>query len=139
MKKTIGNHIKASRSKETFCVVRKCRQQVIFVYLDVDRKLFRHKRAVHLEAVHSMSNLDKYEKLYKMVHLLLEQMFKVGESSVYKCQNNLLLKPVVILANVINTAVYKFLTSCHCQVDICRFISLIILDYHLLYITHCKL
>ena len=51
----------------------------MFVHLDVDRKLFRHKRAVHLEAVRSMSNLDKYEKLYKMVQLLLEQMFKVGE------------------------------------------------------------
>lgn len=51
---------------------------------DIYHKLFRHKRAVQLEAVRSVSSLDKYEKQYKMVRLLLEQIFKVMAESKVK-------------------------------------------------------
>ena len=51
----------------------------VFLHLGRDRKLFRQKRAVQLEAVRSMSSLDKYEKQYKMAQMLLQQMFKVRE------------------------------------------------------------
>ncbi|KAI0219625.1 coiled-coil domain containing 134 [Lamellibrachia satsuma] len=51
---------------------------------DIYRKLFRQKRAVQLEAVRSMSSLDKYEKQYKMAQMLLQQMFKVMAESKLK-------------------------------------------------------
>ncbi|KAK2188577.1 hypothetical protein NP493_128g04022 [Ridgeia piscesae] len=51
---------------------------------DIYRKLFRQKRAVQLEAVRSISSLEKYEKQYKMVRLLLEQIFKVMADSKVK-------------------------------------------------------
>jgi len=45
--------------------------------LEIFKNLLKHKRAAHQEALQSIVKLEKHEKQYKMIHIILDKIFTV--------------------------------------------------------------
>jgi len=56
-------------------------ENIPFSPSQIYQHLFKQKRLAHKEAMSSLLALEKYEKQYKMLKILLEQMFKVISTS----------------------------------------------------------
>lgn len=50
------------------------------MYNEPDKRLFVKQRKEHLEAVKILKKIDKYERQYKLVNVMVEKIFDVIES-----------------------------------------------------------